>query len=322
MEFAPDGRLFVAQKTGELRVINRDGNLLSRPFLTVNPNTAGERGLLGVAFDPNFATNGYVYIYYTAREPVVHNRVSRFRADPQNPNIALNGSGTPILDLNRLQSDRHNGGAIHFGTDGKLYVAVGDNVEADSSQRLGNLLGKMLRINKDGTIPTDNPFYDRATGKNRAIWARGLRNPFTFGVNPDTGRIFINDVGEQSWEEINRGVKGANYGWPAYEGPENDRRYMPPIFAYRHGSTGTTGCAIVGGAFYNPQTVQFPDGYVGDYFFGDLCSGWIRRYDPGSDRATAFASGISGLVDIKVSEDGDLYYLSRGSGSVRKISTN
>jgi glucose/arabinose dehydrogenase len=205
MEFAPDGRLFVAQKTGQLRVINWNGNLLSRPFLTVNPNTAGERGLLGVTFDPNFATNGHVYIYYTAREPGVHNRVSRFRADPQNPNIALNGSGTPILDLNRLQSDRHNGGAIHFGTDGKLYVAVGDNVEADSSQRLGNLLGKMLRINKDGTIPTDNPFYDKATGKNRAIWARGLRNPFTFGVKPDTGRIFINDVGEQSWEEINRG---------------------------------------------------------------------------------------------------------------------
>ena len=115
----------------------------------------------------------------------------------------------------------------------------------------------MLRINKDGTIPRDNPYYesDRVVGKNKAIWARGLRNPYSFAVQPGTGRIHINDVGGQTWEEINRGVKGANYGWPIKEGPESAAAYVPPIFAYKHGSTSTTGCAITGGTFYNPQDV-------------------------------------------------------------------
>src|SRR3712207_1980199 len=178
----------------------------------------------------------------------------------------------------------------------------------------------MLRINKDGTIPRDNPFYKRATGTNRAIWALGLRNPFSFAIQPHTSKMFINDVGAQTWEEINRGVAGANYGWPLYEGPESDPRYRNPVFAYRHGSTNTTGCAITGGAFYNPTTRQFPSGYVGDYFFADLCSGWIRRYDPATDIASGFANGLSGVVDLEVSKNGELYYLSRGSeSSVNKI---
>jgi hypothetical protein len=179
----------------------------------------------------------------------------------------------------------------------------------------------MLRINKDGTIPTDNPFYTQTTGRNRAIWALGLRNPFTIDVQPGTGRIFINDVGASTWEEINVGSRGANYGWPATEGPTSDSRFRSPLFAYGHGNSSTTGCAIAGGAFYNPGTQQFPNEYVGDYFFADLCSGWIRRLDPATRTVTGFATGINVPVDVKVrpGTGGALWYLARGSGAVYRV---
>ena len=126
-----------------------------------------------------------------------------------------------ILDLNNLSSaTNHNGGAIHFGPDGKLYIAVGENANGANSQSLNTLLGKMLRINPDGSIPTDNPYYYQTTGINRAIWAIGLRNPFTFAFQPGTGMMYIDDVGENTWEEIDQGVAGSNYGWPATEGPD------------------------------------------------------------------------------------------------------
>lgn len=321
MEFAPDGRLFVAEKEGTLRVIE-DGNLLEEPFfdITDKVDAQGERGLLGVAFDPDFESNNFVYVYYTrkaAGDNPPHNLVARFTA---NGNEAAGGSETAIFELSGLVEFNHNGGAIHFGEDGKLYVAVGDNRRDKLAQSLDSLFGKMLRINADGSIPNDNPFFDRADGKNRAIWARGLRNPFTFAVQPGTGRIFINDVGEQTWEEINKGKSGANFGWPRYEGPENKGKFESPIFAYRHGSSETTGQAITGGAFYNPGTISFPASYEGDYFFADVASGWIRRYDPATDKATAFKrSSNESPVDLKVSEDGDLYFLARGTGSVERI---
>src|SRR5262249_29531611 len=156
------------------------------------------------------------------------------------------------------------------GIDGKLYIGVGENANGANSQSLNTLLGKMLRINPDGSIPGDNPFVTTATGVNRAIWALGLRNPFTFAVQPGTGRIFINDVGQNTFEEINEGVAGANYGWPAAEGPSTDPAFRNPLFYYGHGSGDSLGFAITGGAFYNPATVQFPADYVGDYFFADL----------------------------------------------------
>jgi hypothetical protein len=180
---------------------------------------------------------------------------------------------------------------------------------------LGNLLGKLLRINRDGTIPTDNPFFTRATGVNRAIWALGLRNPFTFAVQPGTGVIFINDVGQNTWEEINRGIAGANYGWPATEGETTDLRYTSPLYAYRHGSSTTTGCAITGGTFYNPPTNQFPLSYRGLYFFADLCGGWIRLYNVANDTTSNFATGIFRPVDLDIGADGSLYYLSIGDGT-------
>lgn len=316
MDVAPDGRIFVAQQGGNLRVI-KDGRLLQTPFVRLNVDSRGERGLLGVVMDPDFATNHYVYVYYTAKSPEIHNRIARYTA---NGNVAASGSARTLLDLNNL-SDKtnHNGGALHFGADGKLYAAVGENNNPTNAQTLKNLKGKMLRINKDGTIPRDNPFYNRAGGSNKAIWALGLRNPFSFAVQRGTGKIYINDVGKQTWEEINRGVAGANYGWPRYEGPESNPDYRGPTFAYRHGDTGTTGCAITGGAFYNPESARFPAGYVGDYFFADFCNGWIRRYNPDTDKAYPFAKGTGQTVDIDVSRGGGLLYLDRSSGAVYRI---
>lgn len=309
MEIAPDGRVFVCLQDGQLRVI-KNGSLLPTPFLTVSVDASGERGLLGVAFDPNFATNNFVYIYYTVPSVPRHNRVSRFTA---NGDVAVAGSEHIILELDDLSATNHNGGAIHFGSDGKLYIAVGENGVGSNAQTLANLHGKMLRINADGSIPSDNPFFSSALGKNRAIWALGLRNPFTFAFQPGSGRMFINDVGQSTWEEINDGVVGSNYGWPTTEGPTTNPSFRSPIFAYNHL---VTGCAIAGGTFYNPPTVQFPSSFVGKYFFADLCAGWIRVLDPSNNTASDFATGIAQPVDLKVAEDGSLYYLSIGSASL------
>ena len=328
MAFAPDGRLFVAEQGGKLRII-KNGQLLPTPFvdLTGITDSTGERGLLGIAFDPNFATNKFVYVYHTLKGTATrnpYNRVVRFTASGD---AAVPQSAKLILYLNDLSATNHNGGAIHFGKDGKLYVGVGENAVKSNAQSTANLLGKMLRINKDGTLPTDNPFYanPKVVGKNKAIWALGLRNPYSFAVQPGTGQIFINDVGQNTWEEINRGAKGANYGWPVREGncaigsTTNcgvAPGYVNPIFAYRHG---TTGCAIAGGTFYNPSKANFPARYVGDYFFADLCSGWIRVRDASSGAVSGFASGLSNPVDLQVGPNGDLYYLERGTGSVSAI---
>ncbi len=316
MEIAPDGRIFVCEQTGALRVI-KNGALLTTPFMTLSVDPDGERGLLGIAFDPNFATNHFLYVYYTVPIEPRHNRVSRFTA---NGDVVIPGSETILLELNNLTTaSNHNGGAIHFGPDGKLYVATGENATPSNSQTLSNMLGKILRINSDGSIPADNPFFTQATGNNRSIWAMGLRNPFTFAFQPGSGRLFINDVGQNTWEEINDGIAGSNYGWPVTEGVTTDPRFRSPLFAYGHGSSATTGCAIAGGTFYNPVTVQFPSSFVGKYFFADLCSGWIRVFDPASGTGSDFASGISQPVDVKVGADGSLYYLSIGSGSVFRV---
>jgi glucose/arabinose dehydrogenase len=313
MAFAPDGRLFVCQQTGQLRVI-KNGALLPAPFVSLSVDSSGERGLLGIAFDPNFSSNQFVYVYYTTNVAPIHNRISRFTA---NGDVAASGSETVLVDLDSLSSaTNHNGGAIHFGPDGKLYAGVGENANSSNAQTLANRLGKILRYNSDGSIPTDNPFFNTATGPNRAIWALGLRNPFTFGFQPGTSRMFINDVGQSTWEEINDGIAGSNYGWPTCEGvctPAN-ANFRDPLFQYGHGSTTTTGCAIVGGAFYNPPLNQFPASYFGKYFFGDLCSGWIRLFDPSTGTAGGFGTGISTLVDLQIGPDGCLYYLAQGNG--------
>jgi glucose/arabinose dehydrogenase len=327
MEFAPDGRLFVAEQAGRVRIAKPDGTLTTFLNISTKVDASGERGLQALTFDPGFSTNHYVYLQYTkkaASTTPAHNRIVRVTASGDK---VVAGSEKLIFRLNNQAQahtyTHHMGGAIDFGKDGKLYIATGDNETPTNSQQLTNLFGKLLRINKDGTIPTDNPFYATASGKNRAIWALGLRNPFKFAIQPTTGTTFINDPGEDAWEEINRGAAGANYGWPRYEGPESNPAYRNPVFAYRNGTMKDTRCAITGGAFYNPTTRQYPSGYVGDYFFADLCSGWIRTRDATTGEVSGFATGLERPIDLEVSKAGELYYLLRGSsstpGSVSKI---
>src|SRR5437773_9996358 len=311
MAVAGDGRIFDCSQTGALRVI-KNGVLLANPFVTLSVDSVGERGLLGVAFDPYFTLTHYIYLYYTVPGTPAHNRVVRFTA---NGDVVLAGSRVILLELNSLSTaTNHNGGALHFGPDGNLYIAVGDNAEGSNSQNLSNLLGKILRIASDGTIPSDNPFVQSTTARHE-IWALGLRNPFTFAFRGTTNLMYINDVGESTWEEIDLGKAGANYGWPATEGPTTDPGYKSPVYYYGH----SDGCAITGGAFYSPSTPNFPSSYVGKYFFGDYCAGFIRILNPSTAQASGFISGASQPVDIQVGADGSLYYLARGTGSVMKI---
>jgi glucose/arabinose dehydrogenase len=315
MEFAPDGRLFVAQQTGQLRVI-KNGQLLAQPFLSLNVDSNGERGLLGVAFDPNFTANQYVYVYYTVPGSPAHNRVSRFTA---NGDVALTGSEVDLLDVDPLSADtRHNGGAIHFGPDGDLYIGVGDNKNGANSQSLSSLKGKILRIRPDGTIPPDNPFFNQTSGVDQAIWAMGLRNPYTFAFGLDSQgvpRMLINDVGENTWEKIDPGIAGANYGWPITENATGSTVFTNPLFVYDHGVNDANGCAITGGTFYDPAVVEFPSSYIGTYFFSDLCGNWIHQFDPVTKTETNFGSQLPGnTVDLKVDAAGRLYYLS-GAGT-------
>src|SRR5919112_1802130 len=324
MEFAPDGRLFVAEEAGKVRIVKPNGTLATFLDISSKVDIAGERGLIGVTFDPNFATNHFVYLYYTRKATAttpVHNRVVRVTASGDS---AVAGSEVLVFRLNNQSAQIHQGGALDFGNDGKLYLSTGDNATPGNAQSLGNLFVKVVRINKDGTIPTSNPFYTTASGNNRAIWALGLRNPFKIAVNAGTGTIFINDVGGARWEEINRGAAGANYGWPVHEGVANATPYVDPVFAYPHDPEGildpnATGCAIAGSTFYSPTTAQFPAEYVGDYFFADYCNGWIRNYDPTSDQANLFATGVDRAVDLEVHKDESLYVLKRTAESVERI---
>jgi glucose/arabinose dehydrogenase len=315
MAFAPDGRAFIAQQGGQLRIV-KNGSLLVPPFLTVSVNASGERGLLGVAFDPDFTTTGHVYVYYTTSSSPIHNRISRFTASSSNPDVVASGTETVLLDLPALSSaTNHNGGAIHFGSDGKLYVAVGENAAPSLAPSLSSPFGKILRINRDGSIPADNPFLSQTSGVNQTIWARGLRNPFTFAIDRANGRIHVNDVGQDSWEEVNQGVAGSNYGWPSVEGnnPPGVAGMRYPIYTYQNAGTN---CAITGAAFYSPPTTNFPAEYAGRYFFGDFCGGFIRTLSPPSyTQASSFASGIDGLVDLQVAPDGTLHYLARRNGN-------
>lgn len=319
---APDGRLFVAEQSGNLRVV-KNGALLQPPMLNVTlaANVGFEQGLLGVTVHPNFASNGFVYVYYTSGETNTHNRVSRFTVTGD---VASNEE--KLVDLPGVGGfAAHNGGAMHFGTDGKLYVAVGEAGTPLNASNLSSVLGKMLRFNDDGTIPTDNPFYNTQTGLARAIWAYGLRNPFTFTIHPVTGRMHINDVGAQTWEEINLGASGANYGWPSSEGPDNvSGNITGPLFTYKHSAATPlgsgpggffTGSAIAGGAFY-PDAAPFPVGYRNSYYFADYVSQFIGRYDWVNNATYAFARVLDLPVDMLTGSDGALYVLTR-SGITR-----
>lgn len=321
LEVLPDGRVLVALQGGTIRVVQNDA-LLSDPLITLsNVDSAGERGLLGITLDPNFATNNHIYVYYTANAsatptlPFSHNRLSRLTVTggtAVNEQVLweLPSIGTAIW---------HMGGAIHFGPDGKIYVSVGDHQMPATAQSMTSMFGKIHRLDVSGptaTIPTDNPFYATATGDNRSIWALGLRNPFTSAFQPGTSRFYLNDVGEGTWEEVNDGAPARNFGWPTTEGPFTPASFPAftnPLFAYRHSGAAITGCAVSGGAFYNPAVAVFPTTYAGKYFFQDFCSGWIKTLDPATAMVSDFATGLRFPVDMRVSDDGAIYYITRGA---------
>jgi len=315
---APDGRLFIAEQGGDLRVV-KAGVLLAAPFVSLAVDSTGERGLLGVALHPDFGNNGYVYVYYTATTPTIHNRISRFVAQGD---VAAPNTEFVLAELPTLSATNHNGGAIHFGSDGKLYVGVGENANSANSQSTTSVLGKMLRLNDDGTLPPDNPFFNTRSGQARAVWADGLRNPFTFAVQPGSGRIHINDVGAGTWEEINLGAAGANYGWPNSEGPTSTAGQTGPLFTYKH-SAGSppgsepggffVGAAITGGTFY-PAGGPFGAPYQGGYFFADLSSRFVGFLDLANGNAAyAFGSVSDNPVDMIAAADGALLVLTRGN---------
>ncbi len=318
MEFAPDGRLFVCEQNGDVRII-KDGVLLPEPFVHIDVDVTEQRGLLGMAFHPDFLDGApYVYVHYTVPVPPIHHRVSYFMADGD---TAVAGSEHVVIELDDSSGNTSlNGGAIHFGQDEKLYIATGQGEFAENAQALDSLHGKLLRLNADGTVPTSNPLVSNPAARPE-IWARGFRNPFTFAVEPGTNRIYVNDVGSgvRRREEINDLVPGSNYGWPLAEGYTADPRLVSPLFAYGSAFTAPN-CSISGGTFYRPATNQFPAGYVGKYFFSDFCGGWIYHLDPNAPNpgttVTAFATDISPmfLVDLKVSATGSLYYLGRENG--------
>lgn len=318
MAFAPDGRIFISEQKGNLLIV-KNGILLAQPFLSLNVNASGERGLLGIAFDPDFSTNNHLYVYYTIASGV-RNRVSRFTA---NGDEVVAGSEKVLLNLDALgTASNHNGGNLKFGTDGKLYVCVGENANPANSQNLNTNLGKILRINKNGTIPNDNPFKTGSAQK-RSIWTYGVRNPFTMAVNSVNGKIYVNDVGAAKWEEINDITKGGlNAGWPLYEGYTNKSGYKSPEYSYAHGMSNNKGCAISGGTFFTPAKTDYPAKYNGNYFFIDYCGHWINRLSFGNNTIShsVFATHIAGSpVGITTGPDGNLYYLSIDDGALYKI---
>ncbi len=243
------------------------------------------------------------------KEPYTHHRISRFTAEgdvatPDSEVILFKGDDQSKFGGNVPAG--HQGGAIHFGNDGKLYIGLGEQTAKTPSQRLDALQGKILRINTDGSIPDDNPFLDKTSGKYQSIWAMGCRNPFTFAVRPSTGEMLINDVGGK-FEEINRGLAGANYGWPGIDhGPTDEAGFTGPIHIYPEAS-------ISGGDFSDAMT-EWPEKFRGKYFFADFVHGWIKMLDLNAPRTShEFGSGLRRIVDLRFSGDGSLYVLLRNA---------
>lgn len=313
-EIAPDGRIFILERAGTIKIV-KDGQLLAQPFAELPAEPTGDRGLIGIAFDPDFGvSNHYVYFYYTGRDLLNH--LVRFSAATD---VGTNGP----FELFRTESPSqllHVGGSVRFGPDGKLYFAVGDNGNGDNSQDLSNPHGKILRINKDGSIPSDNPFFGQS-GKLGAIWAYGFRNPWRFQFDSATGKLYLSDVGDFTWEELNRVVKGGNYGWPLHEGQctVSCEGLIDPIHAYNHNGESAS---VTGGPVYRGE--MFPPEYQGSLFFGDYAHGFIKRAElDGNGDVTAvheFDNQAGSVVDMKVAPDGSLYYVTYWPGALYRVS--
>jgi|GEM_PF-1300543 len=295
MHFAPDGRLFVLEQAGKIRII-KNGALLPTPFATLT-TWAHRESMLGVAFDPKFADNGFVYIYY--QTPKQKNRISRLTASKDNPDLAVAGSETVLLD--DIGDAGYQGGAFFFGKDGMLYAGSAHT----GSQLINSLSGKALRINPAGypnVIPADNPFVGKA-GYREEIYALGFREPFTGAVDPVTGDMVFLDVGEGGPEEIDLLKPGANYGYEnGCEGTCTKAGMENPILSYAH----SIGNCITGAAFY--QANAFPAEYKGSLFYADWGASWIKRRT--SDGKTVDFDASSGqVIQLDVGPDGSLYML-------------
>lgn len=330
MTFAPDGRLFVLEKKGNVRVV-KSGQVNPTPFFSVEVDGFSERGLDGIELDPNFASNGYVYLYYTAPDPqnpntapnAAKNRLVRVTADPANPDVALANSMVVLLDGIASDTGYHNGGSLHFGSDGMLYLGTGESGVRQYAGDLSTLNGKVLRLDvdhltsADSVIPADNPFVN-TPGARPEIYAYGFRNPFSSAVDPATGKFFVNDVGGSLIEEIDDvTAPGGNYGWPQAEGASAIPGLINPIYQYAHltnNTEGTIDSSITGGVFYHgaafPQEQRFPAQYEGDYFFGDYSRHFIRVLDPATKQVSTFVEPtFRDIIDLDIGPDGALYAL-------------
>ena len=325
-----DCALYVLEQAGRIRIV-RGGALLATPFLDIvsRVGSGGERGLLGLAFHPQYATNGRFFVNYTDRGGDTH--VSEFRVS-SNPDGADPGGERQLLMVDQPFAN-HNGGGLAFGNDGMLYIGLGDGGSAGdpfgNGQNRDTLLGKMLRIDVDrGTpyaVPSDNPFVGTA-GTRPEIWAYGLRNPWRFAFDRVTGEMLIGDVGQNLVEEVDLGQRGGNYGWNTWEGSSCFRSstgcptagFAFPLVEYRHNE----GCSVTGGVVYRGA---FMPGYAGTYFYADLCTGLIRSFRLEGGRAVdqrdwtaALGQGLDTIVSFGVDGAGDLYIVDY-DGEIYKI---
>ena len=327
IKFLPDGRMLVAELGGKIKVLPPPYTQADpTPFLQLtnvgnaDDGTVAQQGIYDLALDPNFATNHFYYISYTARTPN-RDRLSRFTA-----NAALTGTvpGSELILYQDPQdaNTEHHGGAITFGNDGKIYLTTGDHFASTPAQDLTSPRGKVLRFNPDGTVPTDNPFYDGAGPNYDAVWALGLRNPYRAYYDAPTGRLLIGDVGgnvaSTAIEELDLGARGANYGWPNVEGTSSNPAFTNPIYSYPHNGRDAS---ITGGFVY--RGTQFPSEYQGSYFFGDYAQNTIKRltFDPNGnvngvfnfEPANGAPDGPTGdIVYLTQGPEGALYYIDLG----------
>jgi glucose/arabinose dehydrogenase/PKD repeat protein len=326
VEFLPDGRMLVMELQGTIKVLPAPYTTPDpTPFLQItNIGTAGvQQGIYDITLDPDFANNHFYYVFYTLGTPN-RDRVSRFTAN-SSLTATLAGSETVLYQDPLDASSEHHGGALNFASDGKLYFTTGEHFDAAAAQSLSSPRGKLHRINNDGTVPTDNPFYD-GTGPNvDSIWALGLRNPFRAYYDAPTNRLLIGDVGGNDYstakEEVDVGARGANYGWPNSEGPCS-APCTSPLYSYPHNGRDAS---ITGGFVYHGS--QFPSSYQGSYFFADYTQNWIRRltFDANGNVSGVFNfEPIDGSVDgpygdiVHLTEgpDGALYYVDLGYSDI------
>jgi glucose/arabinose dehydrogenase len=312
VKFLPNGDMLILELGGKIwRVPAGTTQVSATPFLSLTNvgSVNGQQGLMDLVLDPGFSTNRNYYIFYTLGSPN-RDRVSKFTATADYLGTVA-GSEVMLYQDPQAAHAEHHGGALNFGNDGKLYITTGEHFDASLAPLLTNPRGKILRINSDGTIPTDNPFYDGAGPNRDDIWALGLRNPFRASYDSVSGKLYIGDVGGNDYstaqEEVNVGVAGANYGWPNCEGPCGNPAYRNPIYSYSHNGRDA---AITGGFIYRGS--QFPAQYYGNYFFADYTQNWIRRL---TFDANGTVNGVFNFEPISGAPDGpygDIVYLTGG----------